>query len=73
MDDVGKFLAKRHTGMRISADGILLRVGGQLKFGARQMSERLNEMAKRFYSGDISAVDEFLQLYCLDEDRPHNR
>ena len=63
-------LAKKHEGMKISAAGILHRVGGHLKFGAQQMHEHLEEMASRYYSGDIKAVDEFLQLYCLDDDRP---
>jgi hypothetical protein len=65
-------LAKKHTGMRIDASGVLLRVGGRLKFGAQEMHKHLNEMAQRFYSGDITVVDEFLQLYCLDEHRPKN-
>ena len=63
-------LAKKHTGMKISASGVLNRVGGHLKFGAQEMLKHLNEMADRYYSGDIAVVDEFLQLYCLDEKRP---
>jgi hypothetical protein len=63
-------LAKKHNGMRISASGILQRVGGHLKFGARQMDEHLKEMASRYYAGDVAAVDEFLQLYGLDDNRP---
>lgn len=63
-------LAKEHTGMRISAEGILLRVRGNLKFGALEMARHLRETARRFYAGDLSVVDEFLQLYCLDEARP---
>ncbi|WP_043316627.1 hypothetical protein [Microbulbifer sp. HZ11] len=63
-------LAKDHEGMRISASGILHRVGGHIKFGARQMCEHLEEMGRRYYAGEVSVVDEFLQLYCLDEGRP---
>lgn len=63
-------LGKKHTGMCISAAGLLRRVRGQLKFGALAMLEHLNEMSIRYYGGDIAAVDEFLQLYCLDEHRP---
>ncbi len=63
-------LADTHTGMRISADGFLDRVGGRLKFPANEMKLHLHEMADRFYAGDIEAVDEFLQLYALDEKRP---
>lgn len=63
-------LAAKHQGMCISAHGLLARVGGHLKFGAREMLKHLDEMATRYYAGDIAAVDEFLQLYCLDEKRP---
>lgn len=63
-------LAKKHDGMKISASGILLRIRGQLKFGAESMDQHLKQMANRYYAGDLSAVDEFLQLYCLDDDRP---
>ncbi|MCP3702871.1 MAG: hypothetical protein GY954_08070 [Alteromonas sp.] len=64
------FLAEKHCGMRISASGILLRVGGSLKFSAHEMDRDLKEMAERYYAGDIKVVDEFLQLYCLDDNRP---
>jgi hypothetical protein len=66
-------LAAKHQGMRISAAGMLNRVGGRLQFGAREMLKHLEEMATRYYAGDIAAVDEFLQLYCLDEKRPEQR
>lgn len=67
---VRDLLADKHHGMRISAPGILRRVGGLFKPGAQKMLKHLHEMASRFYTGDVKAVDEFLQLYCLDEDRP---
>ena len=66
-------LAAKHQGMCISAPGLLTRVGGHLKFGAREMLKNLEEMADRYYAGDISVVDEFLQLYCLDEKRPEQQ
>jgi hypothetical protein len=65
-------LADKHTGMRISASGLLLRVKGDLRFGAQSMLGHLQEMSDRFYAGDIKAVDEFLQLYCLDKNRPES-
>ena len=37
------------------------------------MLKHLDEMADRYYAGDIAAVDEFLQLYCLDEKRPYQQ
>lgn len=66
-------LAPKHQGMRISAAGMLNRVGGRLQFGAREMLKHLEEMADRYYAGDIAVVDEFLQMYCLDEKRPEQQ
>ena len=66
-------LADDHNGMKISAPGILGRVEGYLKFGAQEMLKHLKEMSDRYYSGDIKAIDEFLQLYCLDDKRPNKR
>lgn len=69
-------LAKKHTGMRVDHSGILGRIAGGCKVRQDQrwmcgeMDKHLMEMANRFYAGEISAVDEFLQLYCLDDDRP---
>lgn len=56
---MGKFLAEKHTGMRIDHSGIL-----------GELDKHLVWMAERFYAGDIKAVDEFLQLWCLDDNRP---
>lgn len=63
-------LGAKHTGMRMSAPGILKRVPGDLHWAAGEMLKHLREMAERYYNDDIKAVDEFLQLYCLDEKRP---
>lgn len=73
-DGIQKFFAKKHTGGRISASGVLGRIRdgrywSGLDYGCGVMLEHLEEMACRFYSGEVSAVDEFLQLYCLDECR----
>jgi hypothetical protein len=65
-------LAKNHTGMKISARGILMRVRGELKGSATELLDNLSEMSTRYYAGDIAVVDEFLQLYGLDYDRPKN-
>lgn len=72
---LGEILAKTHAGMKISASGILGRIArgayySELNFGCGEMLRHLEEMASRFYAGDIKAVDEFLQLYDLDDDRP---
>lgn len=68
-------LAQKHTGMKISAHGVLGRIRDgryykELNYGCGEMLRHLEEMAERFYSGDLRAVDEFLQLYDLDQKRP---
>ncbi len=63
-------LTETHTGMRISAEGVLGRVRGQLKFGAQEMLKHLEAMAESFYSGNVKAVDQFLQTWDLDDKRP---
>ena len=68
-------LGARHTGMRISASGVLGRIrdgryNKGMDYGCGVMLEHLEEMATRFYTGDPKAVDEFLQLYDLDDARP---
>lgn len=68
-------LAPTHKGMRVDAFGILGRIrDGRyfqgLKFGCGEMLRHLEELATRYYAGDITVIDEFLQLYCLDNDRP---
>ena len=72
-----EFLAKKHAGMKVSCDGLLGRIvdgrerankGNRYILGC--MLDHLKEMADRFYSGDVTAVDEFFQLYCLDRKRP---
>ena len=68
-----KYLAKKHNGMRVSAGGTLRQVkdcGDGIKFSCGELLRNLEEMSARFYDGDIGAVDEFLQLFCLDENRP---
>lgn len=63
-------------GMKISAVGLLKRcachlegVDGAYDFSLEQLLEHLQELGNKFYAGDISVVDDFLQLYCLDEGR----
>lgn len=68
-------LAAKHAGTKISAEGVLGRIRDGRYFvgpgwGCGEMLRHLEEMAGRFYAGDIAAVDEFLQLYCLDHKRP---
>ena len=63
-----------HPGMRVSLHGVISRLPGagpQMRKGYNgmlsEMYENLKELATRFYDGDHKAVDEFLQLYCLDK------
>ena len=62
-----------HPGMKVSLHGVISRLPGagpQMRKGYNgmlaEMYENLKELATRFYDGDHKAVDEFLQLYCLD-------
>ena len=69
------YLSALHTGMKISASGILGRIRDgryyrELNYGCGVLLQHLEQMASRFYAGEVSAVDEFLQLYCLDDARP---
>lgn len=73
--DLQGLLAPKHTGMIINAHGILGRIRdgryyNNLDYGCGEMLRHLKQMAERFYAGDPKAVDEFLQLYALDERRP---
>jgi hypothetical protein len=68
-------LSKKHEGMKVSARGVLGRIAKGwavdkgLQWTCGELLEHLQEMGKRYYGGDVKAVDEFLQLYCLDEGR----
>lgn len=69
-------LGPKHQGMRVSAEGVLGRIrdGRDIeghRFMAGEMLRHLEELASRYYAGDVLAVDEFLQLYCLDDARPN--
>lgn len=80
MQSVEKLMAPKHNGMKISAVGLLRNAKNALpkdasgeKWSLNELSEHLQELGNRFYSGDVKVVDEFLQLYCLDNLRnTHN-
>lgn len=71
-----EYLSGKHKGMRVDYSGLIGRIARGCKvredqrFMLGELEKHLEEMAKRFYSGDIKVVDEFLQLYCLDGERP---
>jgi hypothetical protein len=72
-------LAKKHENMRISLNGMLGRIArgatveDHHRYAIGEFLKHCEELAKRFYSGDMYVIDEFLQLYCLDEHRPTER
>lgn len=69
-------LAADHTGMRVDYLGLFGQSQRGLRYARdtanaemlRQFTEHMTELGNRFYSGDIAAVDEFLQLYCVGRD-----
>lgn len=72
-------LAADHGGMKYSLAGLLLRAKEYLRRDGdhakgigymlhEEVQKHLKELATRYYAGDITAVDEFLQLYCLGEE-----
>lgn len=62
-------LAQDHRGLRCNGSRIL-RENHRGYSGMRKgMADHLAEVAQRYYSGDVSAVDEFLQLYCFGEEQ----
>lgn len=71
-------LAETHTGMRVSASGMIkqscsaLRKSGDngLAWQLEEMLKLLGVVGKEYYAGREDVVDEFLQLYCLDDERP---
>jgi len=71
-----EFLAEKHEGMRVSLRGFLGRIKKNDRVRADQeymmetFLEHIKTTADKFYAGDIKVVDEFFQLYCLDDERP---
>ncbi len=68
-----EIIGPKHNGMRMSASGLLTRIkelSEGNKWALVELHRHLWELSKRFYGGDIGVVDEFLQLYALDNERP---
>ena len=70
-------LAKDHTGFRICYSGMLKQARVALSQGRvepslaemlRYLEDHLTELGRRWYAGDTSAVDEFLQLYAIEDE-----
>ncbi len=72
-----RLLGQKHTGMRVSASGLLGRIarGERPNKGTRYMlGELLNhlqQVGREYYAGNVTIVDEFLQCYALDDNRPN--
>lgn len=62
-------LAADHKGLRVRGSAFLTRNGKGFTGMRAQMANHLQEVAERFYSGDLAVVDEFLQLYCFGEEQ----
>jgi len=65
-------LGPKHIGMRVDYSGMLTQAGRSKsqwsKFMLEELARNLKEVGRRYYAGDIAAVDEFLQLYCVEPD-----
>lgn len=68
-------LAPKHTGLRVDYTGLLKNARRGLKREPAtaemlsQLEDHLSELGKRWYDGDATVVDEFLQLYCIERVR----
>lgn len=72
-------LAPDHKGMKVDYRGLLRQTRVALPIPAASdkiymleaLQDHLTELGERFYAGDLTVVDEFLQLYCIAaEKRP---
>ena len=68
-------LAADHKGMRVDYSGLLSQCRRALQSREpanaemlRQFQGHLQELGRRWYAGDTVAVDEFLQLYCIEHE-----
>lgn len=77
-DERSKLIAERRPlltpipkqGMKVNGTRILRYDGRGYSEMRRQMAGHLEELARRYYAGEVCVVDEFLQLYCIgDEER----
>lgn len=68
-------LTTDHQGMRVDYSGLLGQCQRALRSHEpaqaemlRQMQGHIKELGQRWYAGDTAAVDEILQLYCVEHD-----
>ena len=62
-EHIASILAPKHTGMMVDGLRILRQSFTGSHFMRKEMAGHLEEVARRFYAGEVSVVDEFLQLY----------
>lgn len=71
-------LAADHQGMRVDYSGLLKQAqealaGGNKEPGLaemlRQLQNHMSELGRRWCAGDATVIDEFLQLYCVEQDK----
>lgn len=56
-------------GMKVNGVRVLRHDGRGYSEMRRQMAGHLEELARRYYGGEVCVVDEFLQLYCIGEEQ----
>ncbi|MDO4705740.1 MAG: hypothetical protein Q4A98_05980 [Comamonadaceae bacterium] len=68
-------LAPDHKGMKVCYQGLIDQSRKAMKRDhpllaetLRQLKQHLTELGQRWYAGDQMVVDEFLQLYCIEEE-----
>jgi hypothetical protein len=66
-------LSDKPIGFRVDGNRILTHNGPGFKAFRAKMCEHLEELAVRYYAGDVTVVDEFLQLYCIGENARNER
>lgn len=75
--DAAPILAPKHTGMMVDYTGLIGQARAALNHGdkapamselLRQLAVHMSQLGQRWYAGDAKVVDEFLQLYCIEQD-----
>lgn len=58
-----------HKGMKVSASGILRRntTDQGVAWARGELLKHMEQAAEEYYKGNITAVDELFQLYCVGE------
>jgi hypothetical protein len=74
---VKPMLAEKHNGMKVNYRGLIRQScealyeheeGGFYAETLLELERNLKELGQRWYAGDVAVVDEFLQVYCIEEE-----